>query len=311
MPPAIGTAMLAPEQTLSELTLPALDCVRSPAGRAAPAVGGAVVVLVILFTGGRVHALSDVLRRTLSVSPAWAVVAIGCECLSILAYILLLSLVAGGRAGASGKRESAQITLAGTAATRLLPTAGAGGAALTLWTLRRAGLRCGRGHTHAARVPRLAVFRLPGLDRRRRRTAHARGGSFPRSGGAQRGPRGSRHPRDHNRPRPAARRRRKPVRRRAARQTGSPGQEPPARLDAGAHALGDAIDHACRLLRARDPRLSGRSATGRSTPPCCGRRCTRSAPPPRCRSSCSRTSSARSPTRCRSRARSAAGSQAC
>ena len=35
---------------------------------------------------------------------------------------------------------SAQITLAGTAATRLLPTAGAGGAALTLWTLRRSGM---------------------------------------------------------------------------------------------------------------------------------------------------------------------------
>src|SRR5204863_162923 len=39
--------------------------------------------------------------------------------------------------------ESAQITLAGAAATRLLPTAGAGGAAMTLWTMRRAGLRAG------------------------------------------------------------------------------------------------------------------------------------------------------------------------
>jgi uncharacterized membrane protein YbhN (UPF0104 family) len=37
-------------------------------------------------------------------------------------------------------RESAQITLAGAAATRLLPTAGVGGAALALWALRRAGL---------------------------------------------------------------------------------------------------------------------------------------------------------------------------
>ena len=33
-----------------------------------------------------------------------------------------------------------QITLSGAAATRLLPTAGVGGAALTLWALRRAGL---------------------------------------------------------------------------------------------------------------------------------------------------------------------------
>jgi uncharacterized membrane protein YbhN (UPF0104 family) len=39
-----------------------------------------------------------------------------------------------------GVRESAQITLAGAAATRLLPTAGAGGLALAFWTLRQAGL---------------------------------------------------------------------------------------------------------------------------------------------------------------------------
>ena len=83
------------------------------------------------------------LRRTLSVSPAWAVVAIAFECLSILAYILLLSLVAGRASARIGTRESAQITLAGTAATRLLPTAGAGGAALTVWTLRRSGLSAG------------------------------------------------------------------------------------------------------------------------------------------------------------------------
>jgi uncharacterized membrane protein YbhN (UPF0104 family) len=37
-------------------------------------------------------------------------------------------------------RESAQITLTGAAATRLLPTAGVGGAAVTVWALRRAGL---------------------------------------------------------------------------------------------------------------------------------------------------------------------------
>jgi uncharacterized membrane protein YbhN (UPF0104 family) len=43
-----------------------------------------------------------------------------------------------------GLRESTQITLGGAAATRLLPTAGAGGAALTLWALRRSGLPTGR-----------------------------------------------------------------------------------------------------------------------------------------------------------------------
>src|SRR5439155_21806074 len=38
-----------------------------------------------------------------------------------------------------GLRARGEIALASTAATRLLPTAGAGGAALTFWSLRRAG----------------------------------------------------------------------------------------------------------------------------------------------------------------------------
>ena len=38
-----------------------------------------------------------------------------------------------------GRRDSYRTTLAGAAATRLLPTAGAGGAALTLWVLKRTG----------------------------------------------------------------------------------------------------------------------------------------------------------------------------
>ena len=49
-----------------------------------------------------------------------------------------------GRAAAPSARldlrATTQITLGGAAATRLLPTAGAGGAALTLWALRRSGL---------------------------------------------------------------------------------------------------------------------------------------------------------------------------
>jgi uncharacterized membrane protein YbhN (UPF0104 family) len=56
-------------------------------------------------------------------------------------YVVLLSLVAGRATPRVGRRESAQITLVGAAATRLLPTAGAGGVALTVWALRRAGLR--------------------------------------------------------------------------------------------------------------------------------------------------------------------------
>jgi uncharacterized membrane protein YbhN (UPF0104 family) len=70
------------------------------------------------------------------------------ELLSFAGYMALLWLVAGGAEKRIGARESAQITLAGAAATRLLPTAGAGGAALTLWLLSRAGL----GGRRAART---------------------------------------------------------------------------------------------------------------------------------------------------------------
>jgi uncharacterized membrane protein YbhN (UPF0104 family) len=135
--------MLAPEQTISEFALPRIE-VRGLARRALMpallAVGAAVFVVV---AGGKVHDISNALHRTLALQPGWALLGIALEALSIGGYIVLLSLVAGRASTRIGTRESAQITLAGTAATRLLPTAGAGGAALTIWTLRRAGLPTG------------------------------------------------------------------------------------------------------------------------------------------------------------------------
>lgn len=132
--------MLAPEQTVSEIALPALD-VRALARRAAvPALVAAAAVALAVLAGGQVHAFGDAVRRMLGVSPGWLTVGIVFECVSLAGYVALLSLVAGGATSRVGARESAQITLAGAAATRLLPTAGAGGAALTVWALRRAGL---------------------------------------------------------------------------------------------------------------------------------------------------------------------------
>jgi uncharacterized membrane protein YbhN (UPF0104 family) len=95
---------------------------------------------VVLLAGGRVHGFVDAVRRGLDVSPGWAAAGAVFELLSLAAYVGLLALVAGGATKRIGARESAQITLAGAAATRLLPTAGAGGVALALWSLRRAGL---------------------------------------------------------------------------------------------------------------------------------------------------------------------------
>jgi uncharacterized membrane protein YbhN (UPF0104 family) len=66
--------------------------------------------------------------------------AAGFEALSFVGYVALLWLVGGRATPRLGLRESAQLTLGGAAATRLLPAGGAGGVALTVWALRRAGL---------------------------------------------------------------------------------------------------------------------------------------------------------------------------
>jgi uncharacterized membrane protein YbhN (UPF0104 family) len=100
-----------------------------------------VAVGVVFVAGGPIHAFTDALRRGLGASPAWAGIGVVFEAVSLAGYVALLSLVAGRSTSRIGTRESAQITLAGAAATRLLPTAGAGGAALAVWALRRAGLR--------------------------------------------------------------------------------------------------------------------------------------------------------------------------
>jgi uncharacterized membrane protein YbhN (UPF0104 family) len=133
--------MIATDHTVSELALPALD-VRALARRAGPpALLAGTALMVVLLAGGRVNAFADAVGRGLSVSPVWAIAGAVFEFISLAGYVGLLSLVVGRVAPRVGPRESAQITLAGAAATRLLPTAGAGGVALTMWTLRRAGMR--------------------------------------------------------------------------------------------------------------------------------------------------------------------------
>jgi uncharacterized membrane protein YbhN (UPF0104 family) len=102
-----------------------------------PALVLAVVVVVALVAGGPAQAFVSALDRVVSANPAWALAAAAFEVASFAGYIALLGHVA--RSDRFGWRESYRTTLAGAAATRLLPTAGAGGAALTLWVLRKAG----------------------------------------------------------------------------------------------------------------------------------------------------------------------------
>src|SRR4051812_28921257 len=107
---------------------------------AVPGLVAGAAIAIAFAIGGPGRALTDALGRAFSADPRWAAAGFGFEVLSFAGYSLLLWHVAGRRAGSRmGLRESAQVSLAGAAATRLLPTAGVGGAALTLWTLRRAG----------------------------------------------------------------------------------------------------------------------------------------------------------------------------
>ena len=128
---------------MSSMDLP-IPAARPSAGELArrlrvPALALLAVVIVAIVVGGPARAFLDALRRALEADPRWVLAAIGFELLSFVGYIALLWHVAGRAAPRFGLRESYQTTLAGAAATRLLPTAGAGGAALTLWTLQKAG----------------------------------------------------------------------------------------------------------------------------------------------------------------------------
>src|SRR4051794_22847735 len=120
--------------------------VRIPALVAGLVVAGAVVL------GGPARTFLHALERAFSADPRWFVAAAAFEVLSFAGYIALLSHVAGRGNGRFGLKQSYRTTLAGAAATRLLPTAGAGGAALTLWVLRKSG------HSGRAGVRTLLTF---------------------------------------------------------------------------------------------------------------------------------------------------------
>ena len=99
----------------------------------------AATVVVAIAAPRLVAKFGDALARALHADPSFVIGGIAFELASFAGYIALFWHVAGRRTPRVGLRASAEISLAGTAATRLLPTAGAGGAALTFWSLRRAG----------------------------------------------------------------------------------------------------------------------------------------------------------------------------
>ena len=131
---------MLPADAPAELDLPAFDA-RALARRAAvPAALVVVLAGVLIFAGGPLQAFSDALRRALEADPRWVVAAIGFEVISFAGYIALLWMVGERATPRLDLRASAEVTLAGAAVTRLLPTGGAGGVALTLWAFRRTGM---------------------------------------------------------------------------------------------------------------------------------------------------------------------------
>src|SRR3954452_4642115 len=124
----------------TDILIPALD-VRALARRAAvPAAAAAVAAGAVVIAGGPLPAFAHALRRALDADPRWVIGGAVFELLSFAGYVALFWMIGSRATARLGLNESTQVTLGGAAATRLLPTAGVGGAAMTLWALRKAGL---------------------------------------------------------------------------------------------------------------------------------------------------------------------------
>lgn len=94
----------------------------------------------IYFVLPQISGLSGTLRRLRNGDPWWIALGVLFEALSLGGYTLLFRTVFSCHGVLIGWGESAQITLAGTVATKIFAAAGAGGVALTVWALRASGL---------------------------------------------------------------------------------------------------------------------------------------------------------------------------
>jgi uncharacterized membrane protein YbhN (UPF0104 family) len=104
------------------------------AGATAAMVAGLVVI------APAVAGLPDVWSKIGSGHAGWLALAFAFAALSFLGHMVLFRAVSLDGSGRIGMRESAEIALAGHAATRLFASAGAGGVALTAWALKRSGM---------------------------------------------------------------------------------------------------------------------------------------------------------------------------
>ena len=99
----------------------------------------AIAILVVYLLIPHLAGIEDTWHRIRDGSPAWLGAAIGLEAVSYLGYAWNMAAVSAVDHVVLGVRRSALITLAATAATRLVAAGGAGGIAVTTWALSRAG----------------------------------------------------------------------------------------------------------------------------------------------------------------------------
>jgi uncharacterized membrane protein YbhN (UPF0104 family) len=112
-----------------------------PTGRRALVWFGmtAVAILIVYLLIPHLAGIEDTWNRIRDGSPAWLAAAVGLEAVSYLGYAWNMAAVSAADGVVLGVRRSALITLAATAATRLVAAGGAGGIAVTTWALSRAG----------------------------------------------------------------------------------------------------------------------------------------------------------------------------
>jgi uncharacterized protein (TIRG00374 family) len=99
----------------------------------------AVLILVVYLLIPHLAGLEDTWHRIRDGSPAWLAAAVVLEGVSYAGYAWNVAAVSAADGVVLGFRRSTTITLAATAATRLLAAGGAGGIAVTTWALSRAG----------------------------------------------------------------------------------------------------------------------------------------------------------------------------
>jgi uncharacterized membrane protein YbhN (UPF0104 family) len=119
--------------------------------------GIVVLAAAVLLTAlpGAYQAIKDGIGKIPDARAEWIALAIGLEALSFFGHIVLFRAVFVDGDARVGYGASYEITMAGHAATRLFGAAGAGGVALQIWALRRAGIS---GRTVGARMVAFIVL---------------------------------------------------------------------------------------------------------------------------------------------------------